>query len=154
MKKLPATLPFIILVLFLTLFAVSLMGEEKQRKILSYSDFIRRVLPVDGSPSSAYKVVLTNGEDIARVEDKSGEIYFARVPANLLGANPELADKLVERGVQVDVQAKPSENVWAGVLSNFLVPLVLFGLFLRRLFVAYLNSKFTLFKLCFKKIFL
>ncbi|MEY3370199.1 MAG: hypothetical protein RLZZ361_869 [Cyanobacteriota bacterium] len=130
MKKLPATLPFIILVLFLTLFAVSLMGEEKQRKILSYSDFIRRVLPVDGSPSSAYKVVLTNGEDIARVEDKSGEIYFARVPANLLGANPELADKLVERGVQVDVQAKPSENVWAGVLSNFLVPLVLFGLFL------------------------
>ncbi|TWW09438.1 ATP-dependent zinc metalloprotease FtsH [Planctomyces bekefii] len=106
------------------------MGEEKQRKILSYSDFIRRVLPVDGSPSSAYKVVLTNGEDIARVEDKSGEIYFARVPANLLGANPELADKLVERGVQVDVQAKPSENVWAGVLSNFLVPLVLFGLFL------------------------
>jgi cell division protease FtsH len=130
MKKLPATLPFIILVLFLTLFAVSLMGEEKQRKILSYSDFIRRVLPVDGSPSSAYKVVLTNGEDIARVEDKSGEIYFARVPANLLGANPELADKLVERGVQVDVQAKPSDNVWAGVLSNFLVPLVLFGLFL------------------------
>ena len=114
----------------MTLFAVSLMGEEKQRKILSYSDFIRRVLPVDGSPSSAYKVVLTNGEDIARVEDKSGEIYFARVPANLLGANPELADKLVERGVQVDVQAKPSENVWAGVLSNFLVPLVLFGLFL------------------------
>ena len=86
MKKLPATLPFIILVLFLTLFAVSLMGEEKQRKILSYSDFIRRVLPVDGSPSSAYKVVLTNGEDIARVEDKSGEIYFARVPANLLGS--------------------------------------------------------------------
>lgn len=130
MKKLPATLPFIILVLFLTLFAVSLMGQEKQRKILSYSDFIRRVLPADGSPSSAYKVVLTNGEDIARIEDKSGEIYFARVPANLLGANPELADKLVERGVQVDVQAKPGDNVWAGVVSNFVVPLVLFGLFL------------------------
>ncbi len=130
MKKLPSTLPLIILVLFLSLFAVSLMGQEKQRKILSYSDFIQRVLPTDGSASTAYKVELTNGDDIAKVEDKTGEVYYARVPANLLGSNPDLADKLVERGIKVEVKAQPSDNVWAGVVSNFVVPLVLFGLFI------------------------
>lgn len=130
MKKLPATLPFIILILFLTLFAVSLMGQDKQRKILSYSDFIKRVLPADGSPSSAYKVELTNGNDIAKVEEKSGETYYARVPANLLGANPDLADKLVDRGIKVEVKSQPSDGMWAGIISNFLIPLVLFGLFI------------------------
>ncbi len=130
MKKLPSTLPLIILVLFLTLFAVSLMGQEKQRKILSYSDFIQRVLPTDGSASTAYKVELTNGDDIAKIEDKTGEVYYARVPANLLGSNPDLADKLVAHGVKVEVKAQPSDNVWAGVVSNFVVPLVLFGLFI------------------------
>ena len=106
------------------------MGQEKQRNILSYSDFIKRVLPTDGSATSAYRVELTNGEDIAKIEDKSGEVYFARVPANLLGANPDLADKLVERGIQVEVKAQPGENVWSGIISNFIVPLVLFGLFM------------------------
>lgn len=106
------------------------MGQEKQRKILSYSDFIQRVLPTDGSASTAYKVELTNGDDIAKVEDKTGEVYYARVPANLLGSNPDLADKLVERGIKVEVKAQPSDNVWAGVVSNFVVPLVLFGLFI------------------------
>ncbi len=130
MKKLPSTLPLIILLLFVTLFAVSLMGQEKQRKILSYSDFIQRVLPSDGTASTAYKVELTNGSDIAKIEDKTGEVYFARVPANLLGANTDLADKLVERGVKVEVKAQPGDNVWAGVVSNFVVPLVLFGLFI------------------------
>ena len=130
MKKLPSTLPLIILVLFLSLFAVSLMGQEKQRKILSYSDFIQRVLPIDGSASTAYKVELTNGSDIAKIEDKTGEVYYARVPANLLGSNPDMADKLVARGIKVEVKAQPSDNVWAGVVSNFVVPLVLFGLFI------------------------
>ena len=130
MKKLPSTLPFIILIIFLTLFAVSLMGQEKERQILTYSDFIQRVLPTDGSASSAAKVELTNGQDIAKIEDKTGKIFYARVPANLLGSNPDLADKLVERGVQVDVKAQSNDNVWAGVLSNFVVPLVLFGLFI------------------------
>lgn len=130
MKKLPSTLPFIILVIFLTLFAVSLMGQEKERKILSYSEFIERVLPTDGSASTAAKVELTNGDDIAKIEDKTGKIFYARVPANLLGANPDLADKLVARGVEVDVKAQANDNVWAGVLSNFVVPLILFGLFI------------------------
>lgn len=130
MKKFPTTLPFIILILFLTLFAVSLMGQEKQKNVLTYSDFIQRVLPLDGRPSNAYKVELRNGDDIARVEEKSGEIYYARVPANLLGANTELANKLVEKNIQVEVKAPPNDNVWAGVLSNFIVPLVLFGLFI------------------------
>lgn len=130
MKKLPSTLPFIILVLFLTLFAVSLMGQEKQRKVLSYSEFIQMVLPADDMPSKARKVELTNGDDVARVEDKKGNVYFARVPANLLGANPELADRMVAKGVKVDVKAEPGDNVWAGVVSNFVVPLVLFGLFI------------------------
>jgi cell division protease FtsH len=130
MKKLPSTLPFIILILFLTLFAVSLMGQEKERQILSYSEFIDKVLPIDGSASTAYKVELTNGEDIAKIEDKAGKIYYARVPANLLGVNPDLADKLVAHGVKVDVKAQANNNVWAGVLSNFVVPLILFGLFI------------------------
>lgn len=130
MKKLPTTLPFIILILFLSIFTVSLLGQEKERKILTYSDFVSRVLPPDGRASSAYRVVLTNGEDIAKVEDKTGEVYYARVPANLLGTNPELADKLVEKGVQVDVRAQPNNGFWAGLLSNFLVPLLLFGFFI------------------------
>ena len=130
MKKFPTTLPFIILVLFLTLFAVSLMGQEKQRNILTYSDFMTRVLPIDGRPSSAYKVELRNGDDIARVEEKSGDVYYARVPANLLGANTELADKLIEKNVKVEVKAQSNDNVWAGVLSNFIVPLILFGFFI------------------------
>ncbi|MBT6842904.1 MAG: ATP-dependent zinc metalloprotease FtsH [Candidatus Melainabacteria bacterium] len=128
MKKLPTTLPFIILILFLSLFAISLMGQEKQRNILSYSDFIKRVLPSDGSASTAYKVELTNGEDVAKIEDKSGDVYYARVPANLLGANPELADKLVKQGIQVDVKAQQGDSIWAGIISNLLVPLILFGL--------------------------
>lgn len=130
MKKLPATLPFIILVLFLTVFAISLTGQDKQRKILSYSEFIKRVLPVDGSRSRVAKVELTNGDDIAKIEDKSGETYYARVPANLLGSNSDLADRLVERGVDVEVKSQPSDGLWAGVISNFLVPLILFGLFI------------------------
>jgi cell division protease FtsH len=130
MKKLPVTLPFIILILFLSLFAVSLMGQEKERKVLTYTEFMQRVLPKDSESSSAFRVVLTNGEDIAKVEDKSGEIYYARIPANLLGANPDLADKLVERGVQVEVQAQAHDGFWASLLSNFLVPLLLFGFFI------------------------
>jgi cell division protease FtsH len=130
MKKFPQSLPFIILILFLTLFTISLMGQEKQRNVLSYSDFIKRVLPNDDSPSTAYKVELRNGDDVARIEEKTGEVYYARVPANLLGANTELADKLIERNVNVEVKAQPRDNLWAGLLSNFLVPLVLFGLFI------------------------
>ncbi len=130
MKKLPATLPFIILVLFLTLFAVSLMGQDKQRKILSYSDFIRKVLPADSDSSAARQVELTNGDDVAKVVDKKGKVFYARVPSNLLGSNSDLADKLVERGVKVEVKSHPSDGVWAGVISNFLVPLILFGLFI------------------------
>jgi cell division protease FtsH len=75
-------------------------------------------------------VELTNGDDIAKIEDKTGEVYYARVPANLLGSNPDMADKLVARGIKVEVKAQPSDNVWAGVVSNFVVPLVLFGLFI------------------------
>ena len=87
MKKLPATLPLIILILFLTLFAVSLMGQDNQRRILSYSDFIKRALPEDGSSTPVYRVELTNGDDVAKIEDKSGEVYFARIPASILVAN-------------------------------------------------------------------
>lgn len=130
MKKFPTTLPFIILILFLTLFAVSLMGQEKQRKVLSYSDFKQRVLPLDSKTSTAYKVELRNGDDIAKVQEKSGEVYYARIPANLLGSNTKLADDLIERNVKVEVKAQANDNVWAGVLSNFVVPLVLFGLFI------------------------
>ncbi len=129
MKKLPSTLPFIVLVLFLVVFAISLIGQDKQREVLSYSEFIRRVLPADGT-TDAKKVVLTNGDDVAKVEDKKGKIYYARVPANILGANPDLADKLVGRGIDVDVIAQPNNGFWAGVFSNFLVPLLLFGFFI------------------------
>ena len=129
MKKLPATLPFIILILFLSFFAISLQGQEKNRKVLTYSDFISKVLPIEGA-SSIYKVELTNGQDVAKIEDKSGEIYYARIPANLLGANPDLADRLVERGVKVDVKAQPNDGMWAGIISNFIVPIALFALFI------------------------
>ncbi len=129
MKKLPSTLPFIVLVLFLVVFALSLVGQDKQREVLSYSQFIKRVLPADGT-TTAKKVVLTNGDDVAKVEDKKGKTYYARVPANILGANPDLADKLVERGIDVDVIAQPNNGFWAGVFSNFLVPLLLFGFFI------------------------
>ena len=129
MKKLPSGLPIIILVVFLSLFAVSLMSQEKERNILSYSEFVNLVLPEDGT-SSVYKVELRNGDDIAKIEDKQGRIYYARVPANLLGANTDLADKLVARNIEVDVQAQPNDSVWAGILSNFVVPLVLFGVFI------------------------
>jgi cell division protease FtsH len=129
MKKLPATLPFIILALFVTLFAVSLMGQEKQRKILSYSEFIKK-LDLEGGNSNIKKVEFTNGNDVAKIEDKKGEVYYARVPANLLGSNADLADKLVANGIDVDVKAQANDGVWAGILSNFVVPLVLFGLFI------------------------
>ncbi len=130
MKKLPSTLPFIILVLFLVLFAVSLLGQEKDRNILSYSDFITKVLPSDDKASSIKKVELTNGSDIAKIESKTGKVFYARVPANLLGSNPELADKLVARGIEVEVKAEANDGVWAGIISNFLFPVLLFGLFL------------------------
>lgn len=130
MKKLPATLPLIILILFLTLFAVSLMGQDNQRRILSYSDFIKRALPEDGSSTPVYRVELTNGDDVAKIEDKSGEVYFARIPASILGANQELADKLVNQNIDVDVKAQPNEGFWINIISNFIVPIALFGLFI------------------------
>lgn len=129
MKKLPATLPLIILIIFISVFAISLTGQNNKRNVLNYSDFMNRVLPEDG-PSTAYKVTLTNGEDIAKVEDRSGEIYYARIPANLLGANTELADKLVDKGVQVKVEAPNNSGFWANIFSNFLMPLLLFGFFI------------------------
>jgi len=129
MKKLPSTLPFIVLVLFLVVFSISLVGQDKQRSVLSYTEFIKRVLPLEGG-TSAKKVILTNGDDVAKIVDKKGQTYYARVPANILGANPELADKLVERGIDVDVIAQPNNGFWAGVFSNFLVPLLLFGFFI------------------------
>ena len=130
MKKLPATLPLIILILFLTLFAVSLMGQDNQRRILSYSDFIKLALPEDGSSTPVYRVELTNGDDVAKIEDKSGEVYFARIPASILGANQELADKLVNQNIDVDVKAQPNEGFWINIISNFIVPIALFGLFI------------------------
>ncbi len=129
MKKLPATLPLIILILFLTLFAMSLMGQENERKILSYSDFIKRALP-DDDRTPVYKVELTNGDDVAKIEDRDGEVYFARIPASILGANQDLADKLVDKGIAVDVKAQPNEGFWINILSNFIVPIALFGLFI------------------------
>lgn len=129
MKKLPSTLPFIILILFLTLFAISLLGQEKTREVLSYSEFIERFLPKDGV-TSAYKVILTNGEDVAKVEAKDGQIYYARIPTNLLGSNTELADKLVAEGVKVEIEGQKNSGIWAGIFSNILVPLILFGLFI------------------------
>ncbi len=129
MKKLPGTLPLIILIVFMSIFTISLMGQEKQRQILSYSEFIKRVLPAEGA-STAYKVILTNGEDVARVEDKSGEVYYARIPANLLGGNPDLADKLVEKNIEVDVKPQSTSGFWGSLFSNFLMPLLLFGFFI------------------------
>ncbi len=129
MKKLPSTLPFIVLVLFLVVFALSLVGQDKQRTVLSYSEFIKRVLPAEGT-TSAKKVILTNGDDVAKVVGKDGQTYYARIPANILGANPDLADKLVERGIDVDVVAQANNGFWAGIFSNFLVPLLLFGFFI------------------------
>jgi cell division protease FtsH len=128
MKKLPATLPIIILILFLTLFAMSLLGQEKERETLNYSDFVNRV--VFSETSTASKVTLTNGEDVAEVEEKSGDRYFTRIPASLLGANQDLADKLVNKGVEVEIKPQSNEGFWVNVLSNFLVPIVLFGLFI------------------------
>lgn len=130
MKKVPSTLPLVVLVLFLSLFIMSLMGQDNKRKTLSYSDFIKRVLPADGSSSPIYKVILTNGDDIAKIEDKSGEIYYARIPASLLGANQELADKLVNHDIEVDVKAQSNEGFWINIVSNFIVPVALFAFFI------------------------
>ena len=130
MKKVPSTLPLVVLVLFLSLFIMSLMGQDNKRRILSYSDFIKRVLPSDGSASPVYKVILTNGDDIAKIEDKNGEIYYARIPASLLGANQDLADKLVNQDIEVDVKAQANEGFWINIISNFIVPIALFAFFI------------------------
>jgi cell division protease FtsH len=116
-------------VLFLTLFAISLVGQENSREVLSYSEFIERFLPKEGI-TSAYKVTLSNGEDVAKVEAKDGQIYYARIPMNLLNSNSELADKLVAKGVQVEIEAQKTGGFWVGIFSNILVPLILFGLFI------------------------
>lgn len=130
MKKVPSTLPLVVLVLFLSLFIMSLMGQDNKRRILSYSDFIKRVLPSDGSASPVYKVILTNGDDIAKIEDKNGEIYYARIPASLLGANQDLADKLVHQDIEVDVKAQSNEGFWINIISNFIVPVAIFAFFI------------------------
>ena len=64
---------------------MSLMGQENERKILSYSDFIKKPLPDDGR-TPVYKVELTNGDDVAKIEDRDGEVYFARILISILGA--------------------------------------------------------------------
>jgi len=130
MKKVPSTLPLVVLVLFLSLFIMSLMGQDNKRRILSYSDFIKRVLPSDGSASPVYKVILTNGDDTTKIEDKNGEIYYARIPASLLGANQDLADKLVHQDIEVDVKAQSNEGFWINIISNFIVPVAIFAFFI------------------------
>jgi cell division protease FtsH len=130
MKKVPSTLPLVVLVLFLSLFVMSLMGQDNKRRILSYSDFIKRVLPNDGSSSPIYRVILTNGDDIAKIEDKNGEIYYARIPASLLGANQDLADRLVNHDIEVDVKAQSNEGFWINIISNFIIPVGLFAFFI------------------------
>lgn len=129
MKKLPSSLPFIVLILFLAVFSISLMNQETEREIWSYSEFIEKVFPKEGR-SIASKVVLTNGNDVAKVEGVDGRTYYARIPANILGSNPKLADKLVDSGVKVDVVAQANNGLWAGILSNFLVPVLLIGFFI------------------------
>lgn len=129
MKKLPSSLPFIVLILFLAVFSISLMNQETEREIWSYSEFIEKVFPKEGR-SIASKVVLTNGNDVAKVEGVDGRTYYARIPANILGSNPKLADKLVDSGVKVDVVAQANNSLWAGILSNFLVPVLLIGFFI------------------------
>ena len=75
MKKVPSTLPLVVLVLFLSLFVMSLMGQDNKRRILSYSDFIKRVFSVmNDNPQHIFQILTKRAE---RLIELSAELVWS-----------------------------------------------------------------------------
>lgn len=121
MKKFGATIPFVILFLLLSLFVITIVTKRGENETLSYSEFIRIAFPEEG-PSPVKKVILTNESDNAIVIFNDDSERSVRVPSANGQALKDLADKLVQKYIDVEVRAPSGSGFWLGFLTSILVP--------------------------------
>ena len=121
MKKFSATIPFVVLFMLLSLFVVTLIAKKGKDNTLSYSEFIRLALPQEGA-SPVKKIIITNESDtiIAVFPDDSQKII--RLPSSDGQALKNLADDLIAKLVEVEVQAPSGSSFWLSFLTSILVP--------------------------------
>lgn len=123
MKKFSSTIPFVILFMLLSLFVITIIAKKERDNVLTYSSFLRAALPKEGS-SPVKKVIFTNDSDsiIAIFSDDSEKLV--RVPNADGKALKDLADKLTERLIDVEVRAPSGSNFWLSFLTSIFVPVL------------------------------
>ena len=110
MKKFSATIPFVILFMLLSLFVITIMAKKEKNNVLTYSEFLRVALPEMG-PSPIKKVIITNDSDNAIVIFPDNTERIVRIPNSDGKALKDLADKLVNKSVEVEIKEREQASV-------------------------------------------
>ncbi|MBN8660121.1 MAG: ATP-dependent zinc metalloprotease FtsH [Candidatus Obscuribacter phosphatis] len=123
MKKYGTTWVILLALLLLVIFTLSLANLGKRDENLTYFGFTS--LLREGKASEVKKVTYTNGENVIYVQLQNPESERERPVVVPMEAKEELLKELGKAGVNVEVKDTEKSQMLLGMLSTFLLPIVL-----------------------------